>query len=156
MTPQIPFVKCTGTASTASSIRSLSRSFDESKYKIPPTAPIIIAHHGVTVAQPAVIATSPDRAPFIAAVKSYDASPVWNASIIASKNKHATAPDAAASVVVTAARAETLALPALVIIKIEPTMKANTNISVFCWKHFTHAYFKKIRHTWIKSIPAKP
>eukprot|EP00542_Grammatophora_oceanica_P012005 CAMPEP_0194025972 /NCGR_PEP_ID=MMETSP0009_2-20130614/280_1 /TAXON_ID=210454 /ORGANISM="Grammatophora oceanica, Strain CCMP 410" /LENGTH=50 /DNA_ID=CAMNT_0038664407 /DNA_START=84 /DNA_END=233 /DNA_ORIENTATION=- len=48
--------------------------------------PITKAAQGVTTEVPAVIPTSPPRAPFMAMVKSYDASPVAIMSMMVSVN----------------------------------------------------------------------
>ena len=69
----------------------LSRKIYEMLQTIPPRRPIIIALTGETTAQPAVMATSPARAPF----KVMDASGFLY--LIQTKNMAAVAPAAAAS-----------------------------------------------------------
>lgn len=78
------------------------------------------AAHGLTTEHPAVIATSPPRAPFMAMDKSYETSPVTRESMTESKNIAVTHPHAAARVVVTAQRAAVAAESGLAMAKADP------------------------------------
>lgn len=109
-----------GTASTASSIRSFTRRLLTKMYTHPPTTPVTKAAHGAKVAHPAVMATNPDRAPFIHMVISYSVSPVCILERNISVKRAETDPAAAAMVVVTAARAQTAAEALLEMAKVEP------------------------------------
>ena len=75
------------------------------------------------MAHPAVIPTSPPRAPFIHMVISYSHSPVLILERNISVKRAETDPAAAAMVVVTAARAQTAADALLEIAKVEPGLK---------------------------------
>jgi heme A synthase len=78
-------------------------------YTHPPIAPVTKAAHGAITAHPAVMATNPERAPFIHIVMSYSISPVFLLLMIISVRSAETDPVAALIVVVTAARALTAA-----------------------------------------------
>ena len=62
-TPHMPHAPCTAQASTGSSICSRIIVLEEARYTQPPTAPMMTPAHGITVAQPAVMETSPARIP---------------------------------------------------------------------------------------------
>ena len=78
------------------------------------------AAQGWTTEHPAVMATSPPSAPFIAMVKSYEISPETKASITLSNAIAETQPHAAARVVVTAQRAAVAADSGLAMANAEP------------------------------------
>jgi len=62
-TPHMPHAPCTAQASTGSSICSRIIILEAARYTQPPTAPMMTPAHGITVAQPAVMETSPARIP---------------------------------------------------------------------------------------------
>eukprot|EP00560_Eucampia_antarctica_P000748 CAMPEP_0197842808 /NCGR_PEP_ID=MMETSP1437-20131217/46954_1 /TAXON_ID=49252 ORGANISM="Eucampia antarctica, Strain CCMP1452" /NCGR_SAMPLE_ID=MMETSP1437 /ASSEMBLY_ACC=CAM_ASM_001096 /LENGTH=111 /DNA_ID=CAMNT_0043452745 /DNA_START=845 /DNA_END=1180 /DNA_ORIENTATION=+ len=103
MRPHIPFDIWTGMASTASSRHNLTSNNEVHKYNMPAIDPVITAAQGSTTAQPPVIATRPARQPFTHFMRSYVASPVYRSVTIKLMKRDVTAPEAAASVVFTAA-----------------------------------------------------
>ena len=102
--PHIPLQRWTGMASTASSILKRTKALDVNMYTQPATAPITMAPHNSMVPHPAVTATSPPSAPFIANGSSKASSPLCP-FMIAPVKRDMTAPTAAAKVVLTAVRA---------------------------------------------------
>mmetsp|Transcript_196 Transcript_196/g.308 ORF Transcript_196/g.308 Transcript_196/m.308 type:complete len:93 (-) Transcript_196:1092-1370(-) len=62
--PQTPHAPCTGKASRGSSTFKTIKSLEAPMYTKEPMNPIIMAAHGSTIAQEAVIDTRPDITPF--------------------------------------------------------------------------------------------
>ena len=98
----------TGIASTASSRVNRTKSSDENRYRLPAINPVMTAAQGSTVEHPAVIATRPPRHPLAHFIRLNFPSPVRRSVSIKLMRRAATPPDAAASVVLTAASEVTL------------------------------------------------
>jgi hypothetical protein len=71
-TPHMPHAPCTAQASTGSSICIRIIILEAARYTQPPTAPMMTPAHGITVAQPAVMETSPARIPLHIATTSHE------------------------------------------------------------------------------------
>mmetsp|Transcript_4984 Transcript_4984/g.16412 ORF Transcript_4984/g.16412 Transcript_4984/m.16412 type:complete len:245 (+) Transcript_4984:656-1390(+) len=115
--PQAPW---TAKASSGSSILSLRMVHEATWYTIAPTKPMTIDAQTSTVEQPAVILTSPPSSELQVAARSHIGTPPSWLGRPRLRSSPVVAPEAAASVVVTAARAASRAKPAGVIARVEP------------------------------------
>jgi nitrous oxide reductase len=73
-------------ASTASSILLFTKNFENPKYKAPATNPITMLAQISTTEHPGVIATSPDKQPFIVYCKLNETSPVIRSTTMVDRN----------------------------------------------------------------------
>ena len=90
-------------ASTASSIILLTNNFEHPKYKAPATNPITMLAQVSTTEHPGVIATSPDKQPFMVYCKLNVTSPVHRSATMVDRNSVMIHPAEAAKVVLMAA-----------------------------------------------------